>query len=145
MRLNLQTDYALRLLMHLAANSSGLVTIAEVASRFRISHAHLMKVAYLLGKAGFVQTIRGRAGGMRLARPASDIGVGDVLRQMEGDIHLVDCFGSAPDACVISRACRLKGVLNEAVEAFLGVLDRYTLADLSANPRLQALLRERAA
>ena len=145
MRLNLQTDYALRLLMHLAVNPGRLVTIAEIANRFRISQAHLMKVTYLLGKAGLVQTVRGRAGGMQLALAADAIGVGDVLRHMEGDIQLVSCFGNAPDACVISRACRLKGALNEAVMAFLGVLDQYTLADLTANPKLHALLREQAA
>ena len=145
MRLNLQTDYALRLLMHLAANTRGLVTIAEVASRFRISRAHLMKVAFLLGRGGFVQTVRGRAGGLRLARDAREIRVGDVFRFMEGDAELVGCVGSAQGDCVVTRACRLRGVLGEALTAFIGVLDRYTLADLTVNPKIMALLREKAA
>lgn len=145
MRLNLQTDYALRLLMHLAANTQGLVTIAEVADRFRISRAHLMKVAFLLGKGGFVQTVRGRAGGLRLAREARDIRVGDVFRFMEGGAELVGCVGLAQGDCVVSKACRLRGVLGEALTAFIGVLDRYTLADLTVNPKLLALLRGKAA
>ncbi len=145
MRLNLQTDYALRMLMHLAANTRGLVTIAEVANRFRISRAHLMKVAFLLGKGGFVQTVRGRAGGLRLAREAREIRVGDVFRFMEGDAELVGCVGGADGDCVVAKACRLNGVLGEALGAFLGVLDRYTLADLTTNPKIIELLRGKAA
>jgi len=145
LRLNLQTDYALRLLMHLAANTHGLVTIAEVADRFRISRTHLMKVAFLLGKGGFVQTVRGRAGGLRLARQAREIRVGDVFRFMEGDAELVGCVGSANGDCVVAKACRLRGVLGEALAAFLSVLDGCTLADLTANPKIVALLRGKAA
>lgn len=145
MRLNLQTDYALRLLMHLAANTQKLVTIAEVADRFRISRAHLMKVAYLLGKEGLIKTVRGRAGGLRLARDAREIRVGDVFRFMEGTSELVGCVGGAQGDCLVSKTCRLRGILGEALAGFLSVLDRYTLADLTASPRLLVLLRERAA
>jgi Rrf2 family transcriptional regulator, nitric oxide-sensitive transcriptional repressor len=145
MRLNLQSDYALRLLMHLAANPDRLVTIRTVADRFRISQNHLMKVAFLLGREGLIQTVRGRAGGLRLARRPESIRVGDVVRRMEGDIQLVECFSAEPGGCLISRACRLKGVLHEALDAFLGVLDRYTLADLTTNPKLRALLNQEAA
>ncbi len=145
MRLNLQTDYALRLLMHLAVNTHRLVTIAEAADRFRISRAHLMKVAFLMGKGGFVQTVRGRAGGLRLACEAREIQVGDVFRLMEGDAELVGCVGSAHGDCVVAKFCRLRGVLGEALAAFLGVLDRYTLADLGADPKIVALLRGKAA
>ncbi len=145
MRLNLQTDFALRLLMHLAANTHRLATIGEVADRFRISRAHLMKVAFLLGKGGFVQTVRGRAGGLRLARGARDISVGEVFRFMEGEAELVGCVGSPNGDCVVAKACRLRGVLGEALLAFLAVLDRYTLADLAANPKLVSLLRGKAA
>lgn len=145
MRLSLQSDYSLRLLMHLAVNPDRLVTIGEVATRFRISRNHLMKVAYLLGKEGLIETVRGRSGGLRLARKAESIGVGDVLRRMEGDMRLVDCFSGEPGACLISGACRLKGVLHEALDAFLAVLDRYTLADLATSPKLRALLHQEAA
>lgn len=144
MRLNLQWDYALRMLMHLASSQDRLVTIGEVADRFRISQNHLMKVAYLLGKEGLIQTVRGRSGGLRLARAPESICVGEVVRLMEGDIHIVACFAAA-DACLISGACKLKGVLHEALEAFLGVLDRYTIADLTANPKLRALLSRKTA
>ncbi len=145
MRLNLQSDYALRLLMHLAANPDRLVRVRDVADRFRISQNHLMKVAFLLGKEGFIQTVRGRAGGLRLARKPESIRVGDVVRRMETGIPLVECFSAEPGGCLISGACRLKGVLQEALGAFLGVLDRYTLADLAANPKLRALLHKEAA
>ncbi|HEX5006732.1 MAG TPA: Rrf2 family transcriptional regulator [Hyphomonadaceae bacterium] len=144
MRLNLQSDYSLRLLMHLAANPDRLVTIAEVASRFRISQNHLMKVAHLLGREGLIETLRGRAGGLRLALAPDRIRVGDVVRRMEGDIRIVECF-SSESGCLISGACRLKGALHEALDAFLNVLDRYTLADLTKSPRLRALLHAEAA
>lgn len=145
MRLNLQTDYAMRLLMHLAANTQRLATIAEVADRYRISRTHLMKVAFLLGRGGFVQSVRGRAGGLRLARQAPEIRVGDVFRFMEGDAELVGCIGTTQGDCVIAKACRLRRVLGEAQAAFLSVLDGYTLADLTANPKIMALLRGKAA
>lgn len=146
MRLNLQTDYALRLLMHLAVNEDRLCTIAEVAERYDISKNHLMKVAHLLGREGFIETVRGRSGGLRLARPASEINVGDVVRRMEADFAIVECFEGGAGECMITPACRLKGVLNEAVKAFLGALDRYSLADLvRRNVRLRVLLEEEAA
>ncbi len=145
MRLNLQSDYALRMLMHLASSPDRLVTIGEIADRFRISHNHLMKVAYLLGKEGLITTVRGRSGGLRLAERAEKIWVGDVVRRMEGDVHIVECFAVESGGCVIAGACKLKGVMHEAIDAFFNVLDRYTLADLVANPRLRALLKREAA
>ncbi len=144
MRLNLQTDYALRLLMHLAANSERLVRISDVADRFRISRNHLMKVAHLLGREGLIQTVRGRSGGLRLACSPQDIRVGDVVRRMEGGIHLVECFSEDGGGCLISGACRLKKALHEALRAFLAVLDGYTLADLVQSPKLRVLLEVEA-
>jgi Rrf2 family nitric oxide-sensitive transcriptional repressor len=146
MRLNLQSDYALRLLMHLAANDGQLVTIKQVADRFRISQNHLMKVAHVLGREGFIQTVRGRSGGLRLARRPETIRIGDVVRRMEGDFALVECFTGGAAGCFIVPACRLKGVLREALEAFMSVLDRYTIGDLSANNlKLRKLLNSEAA
>jgi Rrf2 family nitric oxide-sensitive transcriptional repressor len=146
MRLNLQSDYALRLLMHLAANDDRLVTIGEVAGRFGISQNHLMNVAHLLGREGFIETVRGRSGGLRLAQDAGEIGVGDVVRRMESDLAIVACFQGGDSACLLARACRLKGALHEALEAFLTVLDRYTIGDLTVkNPKLRALLGAGAA
>ena len=146
MRLNLQTDYALRLLMHLAVNADTLSTIADVAARYGISKNHLMKVAHILGKEGVIETVRGRAGGLRLARPAEEIVIGDVVRLMEADLAIVECFQGGDGQCLITPGCRLKGVLTEALEAFLSVLDQYTVDQLTRrNSKLRALLLTEAA
>ncbi|GJL91703.1 RrF2 family transcriptional regulator [Hyphococcus sp.] len=146
MRLNLQTDYALRLLMHLAVHKDGPATIAEVADRYSISKNHLMKVANALGREGLIDTERGRSGGLRIAPDGLDVRVGDVVRLMEADMALVECFEGGKGECLITPACRLKGVLKDAVDAFLGVLDQYTVKDLvNRNVKLRALLGGRAA
>lgn len=123
------SDYALRVLMHLALRPQERSTVDEIAQRYRVSRAHLVKVVHRLGSAGFVETTRGRSGGLRLGRPAARIRLGDVFRVTEENLALVDCF-AAESQCVIAPACRLRGVLDEALAAFLGVLDRSTLADL---------------
>ena len=130
MRLNLQTDFALRSLMHLAINTDRRVTIAEISETFGISRNHLMKVALALSHEGFILTERGRAGGLRLARAASDIQVGDVVRRMEGSVALVECFPGGAGGCRISPTCRLRGALAEALEAFFASLDTCSIADL---------------
>ncbi len=146
MRLNLQTDYALRLLMHLAVHEEQLCIIADIASQYRISKNHLMKVAHALGKADVIETVRGRTGGLRLARPADKIIIGEIVRLMEADLALVECFQGGNGDCVITPACRLKGVLGEAVDAFLSVLDQYTIDHLvRRNAKLRALLQVEAA
>jgi len=133
MRLNLHSDYALRLLMHLAANREALITITETANRYDISKNHLMKVAHLLGKAGFIETIRGRSGGLRLARDPSDINIGDVVRHTEGDFAIVECLPGGKGTCFIAPSCRLKHVMKEATDAFISVLDQYNLGYLMKN------------
>lgn len=131
MRITAYTDYSLRVLIYLAVRGDELVTIREIAGAYAISHNHLMKVTHRLQLEGFVQTVRGKAGGMTLARPAEKIRVGEVVRAMEPDFTLVECFG--PDnRCVIAPSCSLTGVLARALQAFLGELDRCTLADLVA-------------
>ena len=146
MRLDKQTDYALRVLMFLAANEGRLSTIAEIAGRFDISQAHLMKVVHGLGKAGFIRTVRGRAGGMRLAGDGTAIRVGDVVRRMESGLAPVECLRGSGGQCLITPCCRLKGVLSRAMAAFLAVLDAHTIADLVRdNDALSRLLGERAA
>jgi Rrf2 family nitric oxide-sensitive transcriptional repressor len=137
MRLTVYTDYALRLLMYLAVKEDGLATIAEVAESYEISRNHLMKVAHQLGLAGYVETVRGRAGGLRLARPAVDINLGDVVRHTEQDMALVPCMSPVDAACTIRPTCLLKRALDRATGAFLSVLDEYSLGDL-VKPR-QAL------
>ncbi len=129
MRLTSYTDYGLRLLIYVALKGDDLATIQEVADAYAISKNHLMKVAYHLGLYGFLETVRGRGGGLRLAQAPENIRLGDVVRRMEDDFALVECFGPS-NACRITRACRLKGILGEALEAYLSVLDRYSLADL---------------
>ena len=141
MRLTTYTDYALRVLMRLALQPERLTTIAEIAKDYGISENHLMKVVHQLGVAGFIETVRGNNGGLRLARPPGAINVGRVVRRMEHDIDLVPCFEAA-SACILTPACELRDVLADARDAFLAVLDGCTLADL-ARPRrrLSALFR----
>jgi len=129
MRLTTYTDYTFRTLMYLAVNGDRYATISEIASAYRISEAHLMKVVHQLGVAEIIQTVRGRRGGVRLARSPESINLGAVLRRTETDLALVSCLDKA-GTCVISDGCRLSKVLQEALAAFLAVLDRYTLADL---------------
>ena len=129
MRLTVFTDYSLRVLMHVAARTGRLVTIREMAAAYGISQNHLMKVVFELGRHGILETVRGRNGGIRLARAPETIRLGDVVRFTEADTALVECFGPG-GGCVITGPCRLKGVLNEALNAFLDVLDGHTLDDL---------------
>ena len=130
MRLTIHTDHALRMLMLLALESEPLHTIEDIARRYNISHSHLMKIAQTLVRAGFIESVRGRHGGLRLRCGAKSINLGAVVRATEDSFRLVECFNLQRNACVISPACRLRGPLEEALQAFLGVLDRYCLDDL---------------
>lgn len=145
MKLTVLTDYALRLLMHVAVQDGRLVTIAQTATRYGISKNHLMKVAHQLAKAGYLQTVRGRSGGLRLARAAEHISIGEVVRHLEQNSILVDCFPGGKGTCHIVPVCRLKGALAEAQEAFFAVLDKVSLAELiNENEVLTGLLLEPA-
>jgi Rrf2 family nitric oxide-sensitive transcriptional repressor len=135
MRLTRYSDYSLRVLMYLAIRPGHGATIEEISTAYGISKAHLMKVVHELGRAGFLTTTRGRGGGLRLARSLDEIRVGDVVRQMEDRIDLVECFDPATSECRIERACGLRGALEEALDAFLTTLDGYSLADLVARRR----------
>jgi Rrf2 family nitric oxide-sensitive transcriptional repressor len=143
MRLTVYTDYALRVLMYLAVRPEPMPTIGEIAKAHRISHNHLMKVVRELGRAGFIETVRGNRGGLRLKRPAAEIGLGEVVRRTEPDLDIVPCFAAdAADCCVLTPACGLRGALFRAQAAFLEVLDGLSLADLTQNRDvLIALLR----
>lgn len=134
MRLTVYSDYALRLLMFLAVRGNTLATIPQIAKAYNISSNHLMKVVHQMGQAGYIETVRGRSGGMRLARPASDIVLGEVIRFTEPDMDIVPCFALENQDCPLRRACRLRSALDRARTAFLEVLDEYTLADLTNNP-----------
>jgi Rrf2 family nitric oxide-sensitive transcriptional repressor len=120
--------------MYLAAFPNRLATIEQVAGAYGISQNHIMKVVQRLAHHGFVETLRGRAGGIRLAKPPGKISVGAVLRATEEDFYLVECF-RPENSCCITPVCRLKGALNDALEAYLNVLDEWTLAKLVSNPR----------
>jgi Rrf2 family transcriptional regulator, nitric oxide-sensitive transcriptional repressor len=129
MKLTQYTDYALRVMIHLAAHPDRLVSIRQIAEAYTISQNHLMKVVHDLGRAGFVTTLRGRNGGLRLARPAEEISIGAIVRHTEGHGLPVNCNG-----CLIAPACGLPSVLVEAMEAFMTVLDRYRLHELARQP-----------
>src|SRR5215475_5174850 len=127
MRLTRYTDYAMRTLLYLGTRPERLCSIGEVASAYGVSQNHLMKVVNDLANAGYIESVRGRGGGVRLGRPAEKINIGALVRHTEGGFDLVDC-----ESCVIAPACGLTGALYEALAAFMAVLDGYTLADLLA-------------
>jgi Rrf2 family nitric oxide-sensitive transcriptional repressor len=129
-RLTVYTDFSFRVLMFLALKGDGLATIAEIAKAYGISKNHLMKVAHQLGVAGYVETVRGKGGGLRLARRPQDIVIGEVVRRTEPDMALVPCFAPDDASCVIIPSCALRGALSKARDAFLSALDEHTLADL---------------
>ncbi len=131
MRLTVYTDYSLRVLLYLGVRGQDhLATIQEIADTYQISKNHLMKVTYDLGKNGFIETIRGRGGGIRLAVAPEEVNIGQVVRKTEEDFHIVECFDPESNLCKISPECRLKYALNEALQAYFKVLDSYTLADV---------------
>lgn len=134
MRLTFHTDYALRLLMLLALEPDEPHTVEEVAQRYDVSRNHLNKVVQTLVQAGFIESQRGRGGGVRLARAPSEINLGRVVRATEDNFHIVECFCRETNTCVVAPACGLRDPLEEALAAFLGVLDRYSLADFIRNP-----------
>jgi Rrf2 family transcriptional regulator, nitric oxide-sensitive transcriptional repressor len=125
MRLTGYTDYSMRVLLYLGARPGRLCSVAEISRAYGISQNHLMKVVNGLGRLGYVASARGRSGGIRLAVPADQIPVGKVVRETEDGFDLVDC-----QRCVISSACGFASVLDEALLAFMAVLDKYTLEDL---------------
>lgn len=127
MRLTRYSDYAMRVLLYLGARSDKLTPIAEISAAYGVSQNHLMKVVNDLVNAGWVTSVRGRFGGIRLAMPPAGVNVGAVIRHTEDSFDLVDC-----GHCVIAPACGLTGALNEALAAFMAVLDSYSLEDLLA-------------
>lgn len=126
MQLTRYTDYALRIMLHVGAQQDArLSSVSEIASAYGISKNHLMKVVQHLGQGGFLTTVRGRNGGMKLGRPASEITIGALVRHTEQGFDLVDC-----SSCLVAPACTLPRILGEATRAFLAVLDGYTVEDI---------------
>lgn len=139
MNLTLHTDFALRVLIQVGLNGRKLTTIKEIAQTFDISKAHLMKVVNDLSRKGYLDTVRGRNGGIRLMREPRDINIGQVVRDTETQLAVIGCLQQR-GYCPIQRVCVLRGVLNDATEAFLAVLDDHTLADLIKPRRLLSSL-----
>ena len=141
MRLTLYTEYALRVLIFLALRRGELSTIRQIAERYRISENHLMKIVHNLSKDGYIETVRGRLGGMRLAKSAKSINIGEIVRRYEDDWRLVECFDKKANTCPIASACSLAGMFEDALDAFLSALDTKTLADvLATSSRLESKL-----
>jgi len=140
MQLTQFTDFALRTLLYLGVHTGRLVPIAEVSAAYGISNHHLVKVASLLVRAGYVQAVRGRGGGMQLAQPPAALRLGAVVRTCEPHMNLVECFDRGHNTCPIVAVCELAGVLATAQEEFLARLDGYSLADLlHPGPRQEKL------
>jgi Rrf2 family nitric oxide-sensitive transcriptional repressor len=138
MQLTRFTDFSLRVLISLAARPDALATVAALAGEHGISRHHLTRVVHQLGVKGYIETMRGKGGGFRLARAPEKICVGDVVRDMESGFEIAECFQPGQSSCRLMPGCALKGVLGEAAQAFLATLDRYSLADLLRAPE-QAL------
>ena len=139
MRLTLHTDFALRVLIQVGLNGGKLTTIKDIAQTFAISKAHLMKVVNDLSQKGYLDTVRGRSGGIRLMREPRDINIGDVVRDTENQLDVIGCL-EHKGYCPIERVCVLRGALQSATDAFLEVLDGYTLADLIKPQRVLSSL-----
>lgn len=130
MQLTQYTDYALRTLIYLARQQNQLVTISAIAEFYAISRNHLIKIVHHLAQQGYIETIRGKHGGIRLAKAPEEIRLGELVRQTEPNFNLAECFDKAKNHCAITRSCRLQGILHEAARNFIATLDRHTLADV---------------
>jgi Rrf2 family transcriptional regulator, nitric oxide-sensitive transcriptional repressor len=134
MRLTNYTDYSLRVLIYLSLKKEDeLGTIKDIADTYHISKNHLMKIIHQLGKLGYIETIRGRNCGIRLAKHPKEINIGEVVSNTEEDFHIVECFNQGGNYCIITPSCKLKHILYEALQAFMNVLKGYTLEDLIQN------------
>jgi len=130
------TDYAIRTLIYLGGQGDRRSTVDEIAAHMKVSASHLTKVVHRLGRLGVVETLRGRRGGLRLHRPPADISLGWLFRQTEDNLALADCFQASGCDCPLAGKCRMTGILQEALKAFLAVLDRHTLSELLLDPTL---------
>lgn len=140
MHITRYTDYSLRVLIYLAVQDEHLTTIQEIADSYEISKNHLMKVVHQLNKKGYIETVRGKKGGMRLLMKPEDINIGVFVRETEHDLSIVECH-SSKNTCIITPVCGLKSMFSEALQAFLAVLDQYTLKDVIKEQHKPQLLR----
>lgn len=144
MQLTQFTDYALRTLVYLSGHTDRLSTVSEISDSFQISENHLTKVVNRLARHGYIETVRGRRGGMQLARAPKFINIGDVIRDMEEHFDVVECFNPQKQTCPLLPACALKAVLAEARRQFMTTLDKYTLSDVVSEQATMALTSKRA-
>lgn len=140
MHITRYTDYSMRVLIYLAVQNDRLATIQEIADAYEISKNHLMKVVHQLNKKGYIETVRGKKGGMKLRMAPEEINVGVLVRETEHDLSIVECY-SSNNACKITPVCGLKPMMGEALHAFLSVLDKYTLKDVMKDQYKPQLLR----
>ena len=140
MRLAQYTDYSLRALMYVGLREGELSTIRNISDAYDISRSHMMKIVQKLVHEGYLEAVRGREGGLRLARAPETIRLGDVVSTMEPDLGLVECFRTGKQ-CVIQPACRLASALESALKAFVDQLNRFTLADLIVDGSSTRLVR----
>jgi Rrf2 family nitric oxide-sensitive transcriptional repressor len=133
MRLTQFTDYSLRLLLYLAERPDELCTVGDIALWYGVSKPHMAKIAHNLTKLGYVDGVQGKSGGLRLAKFPGDINIGKIIRQMEPDFHIVECFDKDRGDCKIDGACHLKHALHAATQAFFDVLDKHTLKAVSTH------------
>jgi len=133
MRLTTFSDYTLRVLIYLGVHDEKIATVGQIAEAYGISANHLMKVVHYLAQGGYIETARGKGGGMRLAAAPADINLGAVVRSIEPDFFLVDCFGS-DTVCLLAGSCQLTSIVSGALQVFMQHLDRHTLADLLPAP-----------
>ena len=138
MRLTQFSNFAIRILMYAGLKPGGLSALPEIARAYGISHDHLKKASAELCRFGHLEAVRGREGGVRLAKAPEAIRLGDVVRQTEGNVTLVECFNPATNTCPLHADCRFRIALGEALEAFFAVLDRHTIADLIENREVLA-------
>lgn len=133
MKLTSYTNFAMRSLQLAALKAPNLVKVDDVVRIHGLARPHIVKIVHELGQAGYLETQRGRGGGFRLARPAEDIIVGEVVRITEGPLDLVECFNPTNNTCPLIGICKLSRALQEATRAFMAILDDLTLADISSN------------
>ncbi|MDP2697430.1 Rrf2 family transcriptional regulator [Thalassospira sp.] len=133
MKLTIRSNHAMRMVMFCAVNDGAVASVAEIAGACNMSEAHLAKIANKLAAHGFLETVRGRNGGVRLAKPAAEINVGDIVRATEFGRCLVECFDPDTNTCPLTKVCRFQSIIGRALEAFLSVLDGYTISDLVAD------------
>ncbi len=135
MKLTGFTNFALRTLQLAALREPAMTRVDDVVQVHKLARPHITKIVHLLGKAGYLETHRGRGGGFRLGRPASQIVVGDVVRLTEGTLEVVECFDPDTNTCPLIGVCKLSRALHQATAAFMAVLDDLTLADIASNRR----------